>query len=47
VAAFAQNPAPRMIGGVNVANLCSAVETQAYELDPFHDSIIYQYQTLL
>jgi hypothetical protein len=36
-----------MIGGINVANLCSAVETQAYELDPFHDSIIYQYQTLL
>ncbi|MCM0000408.1 MAG: hypothetical protein NBV68_13570 [Erythrobacter sp.] len=45
--ATAQSPAPRMIGGLNVANLCSAVDSQAYELEPIHDSILYQYQTLL
>lgn len=45
--AAAQGTPPRMIGTLNVANLCSAVEVQAVELEPVHDTVTYQYQNLL
>lgn len=45
--AMAQTPAQPAAGGLNVASLCTAVDSRAYELEPFHDSILYQYQTQL
>ncbi|WP_374347279.1 hypothetical protein [Phenylobacterium sp.] len=30
-----------------VENLCSSVDSQTLELEPFHESIVYQYQTML
>jgi tetratricopeptide (TPR) repeat protein len=38
---------PRMIGSLHVGNLCAAVASQTEELEPMHDTIMYQYQTLL
>lgn len=32
---------------IHVGNFCAAVESQAIELEPKHDSVMYQYQTLI
>ena len=32
---------------IHVGNFCAAVESQAIELEPKHDSVMYQYQTLV
>lgn len=46
-AAQAQPASPRMAGTLHVQNFCSAVQHEVPELEPKHDSVAYQYETLL
>lgn len=45
--ALGQSAPRRMIGTLDVAELCAAVDVQTIELEPVHDSVAYQFQNML
>lgn len=44
---WGQSPPKRMIGTLDVAELCAAVDNQTVELEPVHDTVLYRFHNML